>query len=164
MTAKLEAARLATASGVEVVVANGKSPDALTRLASGEEVGTLFPPTGSKMESRKRWMLSGLSNRAEIVVDVGAVRALLGKSSSLLPAGITEVLGKFDRGDTILILGPDRSQVACGITSYGSDEVAKIKGHHSHRIGELAGSHYGDEVVHRNNMVIMQEGSDADRS
>ncbi|MCH8062590.1 MAG: glutamate 5-kinase [Chloroflexi bacterium] len=164
MTAKLEAARLATASGVQVVVAGGKSPDALTRLASGEAVGTLFPPMGSKMESRKRWMLSSLSNRAEIVVDVGAVRALVNKSSSLLPAGITEVLGRFDRGDTISILGPDRSQVACGITSYGSQEVDKIKGHHSHRIGELAGSHYGDEVVHRNNMVIMQEGSDADRN
>ena len=164
MTAKLEAARLATASGVEVVVAGGKGPDVLSRLASGEVVGTLFPPTGSKMESRKRWMLSSLSNRAEIVVDPGAVRALLSKTSSLLPAGITEVLGAFDRGDIISILGPDRSQVACGITSYGSQEVEKIKGHHSNRIGELAGSHYGDEVVHRNNMVIMQEVSDADRN
>ena len=155
MATKLEAAKLATSSGVDVVIASGLAPDVLTRLAGGEAVGTLFPATGSKMESRKRWMLSGASTKGGIIVDNGAASALLDHNRSLLPAGVREVPGSFERGDIIAIVSPDGRQIAVGITNYDSGEVAVIKGHHSTEIGELLGHHFGDDVVHRNNMVVV---------
>ena len=155
MATKLDAARLATASGVNVVIASGVEPDVLTRLDDGESIGTFFPATSTKMESRKRWMLSGLSTRGEIVVDDGAVRALCQQNRSLLPAGVIEVIGTFERGDIISILASPRGQIACGIANYSSEEMAKIKGFHSERIEELLGHQYSEEVVHRNNMVIL---------
>ena len=155
MATKLEAAKLATASGVTVVIANGRLPDVLIRLSKGESVGTLFPGSGSKMESRKRWMLSGLSTRGEIVVDDGAAVALRERNRSLLPAGITEVVGTFARGDIISILDSQRVQAACGIANYASGDVDKIKGLRSDRIREVLKRQFGDEVVHRNNMVVL---------
>lgn len=153
MATKLEAARLATASGVDVVIASGLKPDVLTRLAQGEAIGTLFPAHTSKLESRKRWMLSGLSTRGKIVVDDGAARALRFHNRSLLPAGVTLVSGTFERGDIVSILDSGSDQIACGIANYSSADLARIKGLHSGRIEELLGYQYGDEVVHRNNMV-----------
>ena len=155
MATKLEAARLATASGVNVVIASGLEKDVLTRLADGKGIGTFFRSTSTKMESRKRWMLSGLSTKGEIMVDDGAAKALRHQNRSLLPAGVTEALGSFERGDIISILDSKRNQVACGIANYGSVDVAKIKGFRSDRIAKTLGEHYGDELVHRNNMVIL---------
>ena len=155
MSTKLEAAALATASGVRVVIASGTEPGVLTRVVSGERVGTLFRATGNKMESRKRWMLSGLSTRGEIVVDEGAVRALRDQNRSLLPAGVVGVTGSFQRGDIISILDSTSRQVTCGVTNYGSRELTKIKGMRSDRVQEVLGYHYGDEVVHRSNMVVL---------
>ena len=155
MATKLEAARLATASGVAVAIASGLERDVLQRLVGGESIGTYFPPTSTKMESRKRWMLSGLSTRGEIVVDDGAVRALLDQNRSLLPAGVTEIVGKFERGDIVSILNPKRTQVACGIANYASAELDRIRGSRSDQIVQALGHQYGDEVVHRNNMAIL---------
>ena len=155
MSTKLEAARLATASGVNVVIANGLEKDVLPRLRDGESIGTFFTATTSKVESRKRWMLSGLSTRGEIRVDDGAVRALRQEKRSLLPAGLTDVSGSFERGDIIAILDSTGVQIACGITNYNSEELAKLKGAHSNRIADLLGHQYGDEAVHRNNLVTM---------
>jgi glutamate 5-kinase len=107
------------------------------------------------MESRKRWMLSGLSTRGEIVVDEGAVRALRDQNRSLLPAGVVGVTGSFQRGDIISILDSTSRQVTCGVTNYGSRELTKIKGMRSDRVQEVLGYHYGDEVVHRSNMVVL---------
>ena len=118
-------------------------------------MGTYFPATSTKMESRKRWMLSGLSTRGEIVIDAGASIALRDDSHSLLAAGVKEVLGSFQRGDIVSIFDGDRDQIAAGIANYDSDEMAKIQGKHSDLIADLLGHHYGDEIVHRNNMVIL---------
>ena len=155
MATKLDAAKLATASGISVAIASGREPDVLIRLSRRDSIGTLFPASGSKIESRKRWMLSGLSTRGEIVVDDGAVTALRERNRSLLPAGITEVLGMFERGDIISILDPQKTPAACGIANYNSDDVDKIKGMRSGRIGEVVEQQFGEEVVHRNNMVVM---------
>jgi glutamate 5-kinase len=155
MTTKLEAARLATASGVNVVIASGLEQDVLPRLAYGEGIGTLFPGTSTKMESRKRWMLSGVSTMGEIAVDEGASRALLNDNRSLLPAGVKEVRGAFERGQIVAILGAEADQIAAGIANYSSTELEAIKGAHSNRIEELLGHNYGAEVVHRNNMVVL---------
>ena len=155
MTTKLEAARLATASGVNVVIASGRQNDIVNRLAAGEEIGTYFPATSTKMESRKRWMLSGLSTRGEVVIDNGAVTAIVNNNRSLLPAGVKRVVGSFERGDIVSILDSGCAQIAAGIINYGSPDLAKITGHHSDRIGDILGHEYGDEAVHRSNMVIM---------
>ena len=155
MVTKLESARRATATGVSVVIANGLEPEVVTRLSRGERIGTLLPANSTKMESRKRWMLSGLSTRGEIQVDDGAVAALLKDNRSLLPAGVKEVLGSFDRGDIVAILDAQGEQIAAGIANYSSGELDEIKGSHSNRIEETLGHNYGAEVVHRNNMVFL---------
>ena len=155
MITKLEAARLATASGVIVVVADGREPDVILRVAGGEAVGTRFLPVASKLESRKRWMLSGLSTKGRLVVDSGAATALRKQKRSLLAAGIREVEGTFQRGDIVNIYDPGGVQLGCGITNYGSADINAIKGAHSRKITILLGYDYGSEVVHRNNLVVL---------
>jgi glutamate 5-kinase len=155
MATKLQAARLATGHGSDVYIAGGHEPDVLVRLAQGEHVGTLFPARTTRMESRKRWMLSGLGSRGCIVVDEGAARALTEKKRSLLPAGVADVQGPFKRGDGVSIVLPGGEPVAYGITNYGDAEVAAIRGLRSDRIEETLGYQYGSEVVHRNNLVLV---------
>lgn len=155
MHGKLEAIKLATASGVSVCLVNGREDSIIQRLFDGESIGTLFDASSTKMESRKRWMVSRISSSGRIVVDHGAVDALNNRSSSLLPAGITGVEGHFDRGDIILVLGPNNTDVACGISNYGSQDVDLIKGIKSDRIMDILGYEYGDEILHRDNMVLL---------
>ncbi len=154
MVTKLQAAKLATGGGSDVFIASGHEPDVLTRIANGEHVGTLFPRTRSSVESRKRWMLSGLSTRGGIVVDRGAAKALKERQTSLLPAGVQDVQGPFKRGDTVNIL-LDGQAIACGITNYADADVQSIRGLRSDRIAEVLGYQYGAEVVHRNNLVVL---------
>jgi len=154
MTVKIEAAKLATCSGVNVAIADGREPDILVRISQGEDVGTFFPAQVNKMESRKRWMLSGLASKGKVTVDKGAYSALKEHNKSLLPAGVIRVEGKFQRGDIVDILGEKGKRIGCGISNYGSSDLALIGGKHSDRIGDLLGYDYGDEVVHRNNMVL----------
>ena len=155
MRAKLEAIKLATASGVAVALGDGREPGVVPRLAAGESAGTFFAPTASKMESRKRWMLSGLSTRGEIVVDAGAARALRSDNSSLLPAGVKQVTGDFQRGDIVLVVDDQGERVACGIVGYGAADIAGIRGLRSDRIEETLGHTYGEEVLHRSNLVLL---------
>ena len=155
MRAKLEAAELATRGGCDVVVAHGRVPDALLRIASGEAVGTRFPARGSRQESRKRWLISGLASAGAIVVDAGAVGALRDKGRSLLPAGIVRAEGDFRRGDIVEVRDQEGSRVAVGISDYGSDEIARIQGERSDRIAAILGYELGDEVIHRNNMAVL---------
>ncbi len=155
MTTKIEAAKLATASGVAVVIADGRERDVILRLAAGESIGTRFLPTTSKLESRKRWMVSGLSTRGGLVIDSGATRALRKQKRSLLATGIKEVEGKFQRGDVVTIYDHKGSILGCGISNYSSSDINAIKGVHSRKIATLLGYDYGSEVVHRNNLVVL---------
>lgn len=155
MATKIEAARLATDSGVTVIIADGREPDIILRLAAGEKAGTRFLPTVSKLESRQRWMLSGLSTRGKLVVDSGAASALKKQNRSLLAAGITQIEGEFQRGDIVNLYDPDGLRLGCGITNYSSADIVAIKGVHSNKIAETLGYDYGSEVVHRNNLVIL---------
>jgi glutamate 5-kinase len=155
MITKIEAAKLATASGVTVVIADGREPDIILRLASGEAIGTRFLPTTSKLESRKRWMLSGLCIRGKLVVDSGAALALKKQNRSLLAAGIRQIEGEFDRGDIVDIYDAEGSHLGCGLVNYSSSDVARIKGAHSEKIATLLGVDYGPEVVHRNNLAVL---------
>ena len=155
MITKLQAAKLATAGGADVAIAGGHEPNALERLVADEAPGTLFPATGDRVESRKRWMLAGLAARGKIVVDAGATKALVAQGKSLLPAGVREVSGRFERGDTVSIYGEDGRRIAIGITNYGGDDLAAIRGLRSDRIAQTLGHEYGAEVVHRNNLVVL---------
>ena len=155
MATKVQAARLAIAGGANVVIADGHERDILTRLVQGEAVGTLFPATADRMESRKRWMLSGLSLKGSVVVDPGAARALRQENRSLLPAGVRSVAGPFERGDVIAICDSEGRRIACGIANYRSADIEAIRGQRSDRIEEALGYEYGAEVVHRDNLVLL---------
>lgn len=154
MVTKIEAARLATTSGVTVVIADGRLPDVILKLAAGEAVGTLFIQSALKLESRKRWMLSGLCVRGKLFIDSGAATAIEKKKRSLLAAGIERVEGKCQRGDIVNIYNSQSTRIGCGISNYSSSDIEIIKGAHSGQIAELLGYDYGSEVVHRNNLVI----------
>jgi glutamate 5-kinase len=107
------------------------------------------------MESRKRWMLAGLSVKGSIVVDSGAAKVLRDDRRSLLPAGVQDVRGKFKRGEAVAVIDDDGKRIACGIANYGSDEILRIRGLRSDRIEKTLGHHYGGEVVHRDNLVLL---------
>jgi glutamate 5-kinase len=154
MVTKLQAAKLSTASGTDVVIAGGREPDILPRLVQGEQIGTLFPAAADRIESRKRWILSGLSIRGSLVVDDGAARALRERNTSLLPAGVREVCGSFQRGETVEVTTTSGQRIGCGIVNYGSDEMTAIKGAKSTEIASLLGHDYGAEAVHRDNLVL----------
>jgi len=155
MATKIEAAKLATASGVNVVIADGREPDILVRMSQGEDTGTFVPAQVNKMESKKRWMLSGLASKGKVTVDKGAVVALKKQNRSLLPAGIMKAEGEFHRGDIVDILDEQGKHIGYGISNYSSSDLAIIGGKHSDKILGLLGYDYGDEAVHRNNMVVL---------
>jgi glutamate 5-kinase len=154
MATKIQAAKLATGGGADMFIVAGKEPDVLVRLAGGEQIGTYFPAAADRMESRKRWMLTGLSVKGTVIVDEGAARVLRERKTSLLPAGVRDVQGSFQRGDAVAIAGPD-GRIACGIANYSSEDIARIQGLRSERIEETLGHHYGSEVVHRDNLVLL---------
>jgi glutamate 5-kinase len=154
MITKIEAAKAATACGITVVIADGKNSDALIRIGSGENPGTIFTPHASKLESKKRWIISGIASRGRLLIDEGAALALLKHNKSLLPAGITGLEGRFQRGDVVDIVDQQGTHIGCGMTNYSSKELALIRGAHSTSIVDILGYEYGGEAVHRNNMVL----------
>lgn len=155
MVTKLSAANIARHAGIDVIIAAGQEPDVITRAARGEAVGTRFVALESRPESRKRWILAGPKPAGVVMVDDGAARALCERGRSLLPAGIVEVVGKFERGDTVTIVDKQRHELARGLTAYGSNDLRQIAGAKSHEIAERLGYTYGDEAVHRNNLVVL---------
>ena len=157
MVTKIEAARLATASGVDVVIADGTMDSVVFRLSNGERIGTLFKTSVSKLESRKRWMLSGVSNKGNIRIDKGAVSALRSSKTSLLPAGVLSCFGRFERGDIVYIKDEHENNIAAGISNYGSSDLLKIQTLKSDLIEQILGHYYGDEVIHRDNMVMLND-------
>ena len=157
MPTKLHAAHLVTTSGIAMAICRGRNPDALLRVARGEPVGTFFKPAQSKLEARKRWMLSrvGDAGWGQVVVDDGAVAALRRGAVSLLPAGVRNVVGDFTRGDIIYVSDLANNHIACGIANYSAADLGRIQGMRSDRIVDTLGYHYGQEVIHRNNLVLL---------
>ena len=155
MSTKLEAAKLVTASGIPMVMCHGREKNVVLRVVRGESVGTLFKPASGKMEARKRWMLSGISQRGRIIVDHGAAGALVKDHRSLLPAGIRYVEGDFNRGESIYVVDSNGVKIACGIANYDAKDIGRIQGMNSELIEATLGYHYGQEVVHRNNLVLL---------
>jgi len=155
MITKIEAAKLATASGVTTVIANGRISDVIKHVVSGVDVGTVFLPRNDKIDSRKRWMLSGLCCKGSLGVDAGAASALQKEYKSLLPSGIESIEGDFERGDVVDIIDQNARLIGYGICNYSADDIRNIKGAHSKDIGHILGYGYGAEIIHRNNMVIV---------
>jgi glutamate 5-kinase len=154
MATKIEAAKMATCCGMTVVIASGRNPDSLIKIAGGKNIGTLFTPMACKLESKKRWMISGLASKGKLIIDSGAVSALMKHNKSLLPAGILGLEGKFKRGDVVDILDNKDIQIGSGITNYSSKDIASIRGVHSSSVLDILGYEYGSEIIHRNNMVL----------
>ena len=160
MRAKVEAARRAAEAGCEAVIANGRLPDAIIRIARGERPGTSVPALRSHVESRKRWLLSGVAQNGALHLDDGAVRALTRQGRSLLPAGVTSAAGVFERGDAVVLAAAGGEQIGVGISNYSAAEVERIRGRKSSEIEAVLGYYYGAEIVHRNNLALTA-GSDA---
>lgn len=156
MDSKLTAARMVTDAGEAMVVADGRMKDVLVRLLDHELLGTLFVPSPRKQSSRDRW-IGAARPVGSIVVDAGAVKALVEKHKSLLPAGITGVKGTFNKGDLVAIeSAADGVEIARGLSNYSSRLVTQILGKKTADVRALLGEAAYDEVVHRNNLVVTQ--------
>jgi glutamate 5-kinase len=153
MSTKIQAAELATRSGTAVVIAQGARPDVIVDAAGGADVGTRFLAQASNVESRKRWILSELA-AGVVVADDGAVRALRG-GKSLLPVGVKEVVGEFDRGEFIAVRDHQGREVAHGITRYSAGYARRIAGKQSERIAEVLGYDYAPMLIHADDMVVL---------
>jgi len=155
MRSKVEAARTATRRGVPVVIADARDPDVLARVLDGGDVGTLVLPQGARLASRKHWIAFTLKPKGALLVDAGAVRAVRELGRSLLPAGVLGVRGQFEPGDAVAVVGPDGSEVARGLARYGTRDAALLAGARTAEIEERLGHHGGDELVHRDDMVVL---------
>lgn len=153
MATKLQAAKIATNSGIPMVIAHGAKPGILRDIISGHFRGTLFVP-GERLQSRKRWIAFGSHIQGKLIVDAGAKKALLEDGSSLLPIGITAVEGDFEVGNVVSVVGPEGLEFARGIVNYASWEIEKIKGKNTNQISAILGYKDYDEVIHRDNLVI----------
>ncbi len=155
MATKVKAAHMAGRSGTAAVVVPGSSPKVLTRTLAGDDIGTLFVPPDDRINSRKHWIAYGPKPAGQIQVDAGARAALVENQRSLLPAGVTAVTGTFGIGDIISVLDDAGTEFARGLTCYGSDEVARIRGCRSADIEATLGYKYVDEVIRRDDLVIL---------
>jgi len=155
MQAKIEAAHIATRAGVAVVIAASRTPKVLERLVAGEEVGSYFVPTGTKLQSRKRWIGFARRPKGKVIVDDGARRALLEKGSSLLPVGVANVEGDFAPGDTVSVVDFAGKEIARGLANYNAGEVKLIRRCKTRDIRSKLGRHDYDEVIHRDNLVVL---------
>jgi glutamate 5-kinase len=157
MTTKLEAARAAARCGAATVLCNGHAKDVVLRVAHGEQVGTVFL-TRSRLASRKHWLAFTTHTRGQIVLDDGAVRALVERGKSLLPAGIRAVRGQFGIGDPVGCVRADGGEFARGLVAYTSEAITRIAGIATPKIPEVLGYSNGNEVIHRDDLVLLEPG------
>lgn len=158
MKSKIEAASLATKSGAKVVIASGKLNNVILKIIDGQNIGTTINTSGKKLESKKRWLSTGIyESKGIVIIDDGATKAILEKGASLLPAGILSIEGDFYRGDIISIKSNSGTTFAWGISNYASNDIKLIKGKGSKNITELINKKYEPEIIHRDNLVISRE-------
>jgi glutamate 5-kinase len=153
MATKVLAAKIAVAAGCHMCVAAGREPHPISRIESGERC-TWFLADGSPVTARKQWIAGTLKPAGEIVVDAGAARAL-GQGKSLLPAGVVRVSGRFDRGDAVSVRDPDGREIARGLSAYSSTDAERVCGRRSSEIEELLGYRGRDEMIHRDDLVLV---------
>lgn len=157
MASKLAAARVATAGGIATAIISGKKRASLSRLLAGESEGTLFLCGIDRQTRRKHWIMEVLSPSGEIHVDSGAAKAVSTGGGSLLPVGVKEVSGVFDKGDCVEIIEPGGVVIARGLCNYTAEELRQIMGHGSDEIESILGFHDFTSVIHRDNLVLSKE-------
>jgi glutamate 5-kinase len=155
MITKIIAAEMATKIGTNMVIASGEDPRNITRIVEKENIGTLFTKKHKKISSKKYWLAYGTNKKGVLIIDEGAEKALF-KGKSLLPVGIKEIEGDFEKGTVVKIMNLKNETVATGISNYSSDEIGLIRGHKSENIEKILGHKYDDVVVHIDNMVIIK--------
>lgn len=155
MATKVQAAKSVAAYGVTTLIVNGTAAGLMQRAFQGESIGTLFLPKPVRLTSKKHWIAHSLKVKGEVVLDAGAVEAILKKGKSLLASGIREITGKFEVGDAIRCLTSEGKEIAKGLTNYSASEMILIKGIHSSQIEKKLGYKSTDEVIHRDNLVIL---------
>ena len=155
MASKVSSARIVTRTGVPAVVAPGREPRVLIDICKGLDVGTLFVPGDSVLSSRKHWIAYGAKPAGKLIVDAGAVRAMVSQGKSLLPAGITAVEGDFDAGDTVSVYDDQAHEIARGLAAYGAGDLRKIQRLQSAAIEATLGFKSLDEAIHRDDLVVL---------
>jgi len=156
MATKLEAAQKAAASGIPMVIASGGEEGALTRLLAGEPVGTYFAPKADRLTARKRWIAFAVPPQGRLTVDAGALRALRDEGRSLLPSGVVEVGGDFAAGEVVAVIAQaDGREIGRGLVNFDAADLRKIRGAKTRQIEERLGYRGVDEVIHRDNLVIL---------
>ena len=154
MRTKITAAQMTTKNGTHLIIANGADPRNIVRAAQGSEVGTLFLAGKNRINSRKYWLAYSAADNGSVVIDAGAAKALK-EGKSLLAVGIREVVGEFERGETLAIKDAGGRALARGITNYSSAELALIKGRKSEEIEAVLGYKYEDEALHIDNIALI---------
>lgn len=155
MLSKIEAAQKASRFGIPTIIARGTKKDVLKHIVGGEEVGTLILPKKVALSSRKHWIAFNLKPKGDLFVDEGAKKAIVQRGKSLLPSGIVKIRGSFERGDSVSLIGPRGKEFARGLVNYNYEELEKIKGLKSDQIEKNLGYKYSDEVIHRDDLVIL---------
>ncbi len=156
MYSKILAAKQANDHGIPVVIMSGKKRGLLKRLLDGKRVGTYFKPEKQRLSSKKGWIAYGVKSKGALLIDDGAVKALTDFGKSLLPSGITKIEGDFEVGDYVKCVSRDGKKIAKGLTNYSSKDIDRIKGKKTSEIERILGYKYSDEVIHRDNLVVVK--------
>ena len=157
MLTKLEAVKNASNAGIEAVIARGKKKDVILDIVRGKDIGTRFSAREVTVKAKKRWIAYGAKPKGAISVDAGAVEAIVKRNRSLLPSGISNVKGKFKEGDIVDIITENNDLIARGLTNYRVEDISKIKGKRSTQIEQELGYKDYDEVIHRDNLVLIDK-------
>jgi len=155
MATKVQAAKSAGLMGIPTIIVSGRQPDVIRRALEGDQVGTFFIPNQDRLAARKHWLRYTLKPKGSITVDEGAMQAITKRGKSLLPSGIVKVEGRFEYGDAVSLQGLNGKEIGRGLSNYTLDELRKIQGHQTKDIEALLGYKYYDEVVHRDNLVLI---------
>jgi glutamate 5-kinase len=155
MFSKLLAAKRAVHHGITVNIVNGRTNGVISSLLKGARHGTEFRPQEARLSSKKGWIAYACRTKGSITVDEGAAKALIRGGKSLLPSGIVSRSGSFEAGDAVYCLDPGGKRIAKGLTNYSSAEIEKIKGKKTSEIEGILGYQYSDEVIHRDNLVLL---------
>jgi len=157
MESKVRSAKNISLCGIPTIIANGLKENIIQAIFDGKEEGTLFLPQNVPMGRRKHWIAFTKSPKGKIMVDRGAEKALLENGKSLLPSGIIAVYDKFSPGDSVIVINKEEKKLAVGLVNYRSNDVERIMGHKSSDIESVLGYKYYDEVIHKDNLVIIHE-------
>lgn len=154
MGTKIEAVKRAMLAGTPALIAQGRMPGVLLRLMQGEDLGTLFLPTGPALKRRKHWLAFANRPRGQIIIDAGAIRALRERNTSLLPSGVCALKGTFEPGDLVTLVSLEGQEVARGLVNFSTQELEQIKGLKTSEVERVLGRRDFDEVVHRDHLVV----------